>query len=62
MKGNMTDYTDTFRLYGTCGVCKKEGFFRKKYTHTLPNGIPIYSKSFMCKKCRKDVESKVSGI
>lgn len=48
--------TDKFRLYAECGVCHKDGFFRRKHEHILPNGVKVYSKSFMCKKCRQTVE------
>lgn len=52
--------SDNFRFYGLCGVCNKEGFFRRKHKHTLPNGVIVYSRSFMCKPCRADVEKKLS--
>lgn len=54
------DPTDNFRFYGTCGLCKKEGFFRRKHKHTTPHGVTVYSRSFMCKSCRLDVENKLS--
>lgn len=58
---NEINTSDTFRFYTECGVCHKEGFFRRKHKHTLPNGVTVYSRSFMCKSCRLDVEKKLSA-
>lgn len=51
-----TNPTDTFRLWSDCGRCHKEGPFRRKHEHIMPNGVKIYSRSFMCKSCLQIVE------
>lgn len=54
------DTSDTFRFYSDCGVCHTSGFFRRKHKHTLPNGVTVFSRSFMCRDCRKNVEKQLS--
>ena len=51
--------TDTFRFWAECGVCKKDGFFRRKHEHMTPLGVKVYSRSFMCSGCRAKIEKQL---
>lgn len=45
------------KFYGECENCHTKHFFIARVVATLPNGVEVKGRSYLCKKCRAAVKS-----